>query len=431
MKESHREGPASRPDPESCADGREAVGEALTGAHAGQPSSCEIMSSGVPTLLSEAEGHTEGGVMGEPLSDPAQSKTLHTRGNSLHGNREIPASSIADGSMDRSGKGTPHNPDMHGAGKSDGGVVPKKSPNNNGPQTFAEAMEGRPSTQGNLPQTATSPTQSGTDVSPGLQRVREAARRDKRVRFTSLLHHIDVPQLLQSFFSLKSEAAAGSDGVTWQQYEADVYDRIEDLHRRIHAGSYRAIPVKRAFIPKADGKLRPLGIAAVEDKIVQHAVVTILNQVYEADFLGFSYGFRPGRSAHDALDALWVGIMGKKVNWVLDADIRGFFDSINHEWLIKFVEHRIADRRLVRLIQKWLKAGVSEDGRWSETSVGTPQGAVVSPLLANVYLHYVFDLWVRQRHAEGDVVVVRYADDCAPRRREGSGSGPEPERHAA
>ena len=412
MKESHGKGPASHPDPESCVDGRKAGGEALTGAHAGQPLSCEIRCSGVPTPLSEAEGNTKGGDMGEPLSDPAQSKTLRMRGNSLHGNREIPMSSVVDGSMDRSGKGTPHNPDMHDAGKSDGGIVPKKLPNNG--RRPAEAMEGRPPTEGNSMQTAMSPTQSGINVSPGLQRVREIARRDKKVRFTALLHHIDVPLLIQSFYSLKSEAAPGSDGVTWQQYEADVYGRIEDLHRRIHTGSYRATPVKRAYIPKADGTMRLLGIAAVEDKIVQRAVVTVLNQVYEADFLGFSYGFRPGRSAHDALDALWVGIMGKKVNWVLDADIRGFFDTINHEWLVKFVEHRIADRRIVRLIQKWLKAGVSEDGCQSETKVGAPQGAVVSPLLANVYLHYVFDLWVhqwRQRNAKGDVIVVRYADD--------------------
>jgi group II intron reverse transcriptase/maturase len=204
------------------------------------------------------------------------------------------------------------------------------------------------------------------------------ARRDKKVRFTALLHHLDVPMLIRSFYALKSDAAPGSDGVTWQQYEADLEGRIDDLHRRIHSGRFRATPVKRAYIPKSDGTMRPLGIAAVEDKVVQHAVVTILNQVYEADFLGFSYGFRPGRSAHDALDVLWMGITGNKVNWVLDADIRGFFDTIAHEWLVQFVEHRIADRRIVRLIQKWLKAGVSEDGRWSETVVGTPQGAVAT-----------------------------------------------------
>lgn len=412
MKESHGKGPASHPDPESCVDGRKAGSEALTGAHAGQSLSCEIRSSGVPTPLSEAEGHIVDGDIGETSTDPAQSKTLSMRENSLHGNREIPRSSLVDGARDRSGKGTPHNPDMHDLGKSDDGIVPEKSPNKG--RRPAEAMEGRPSTEGNSVQPTTSPTQSGTNVSPGLQRVQEMARKDRKVRFTALLHHLDEPLLLQSFYALKSEAAPGSDGVTWQQYEADVYNRIENLHRRIHTGSYRASPVKRAYIPKADGTRRPLGIAAVEDKVVQHAVVTILQQVYEVDFLGFSYGFRPGRSAHDALDALWVGIMGKKVNWVLDADIRGFFDSINHEWLVKFVEHRIADRRITRLLQQWLRAGVSEDGRWSETKVGTPQGAVASPLLANVYLHYVFDLWVQQwrkRNTKGDVIVVRYADD--------------------
>ncbi|CAN5290055.1 group II intron reverse transcriptase/maturase [soil metagenome] len=412
MKESCGNGPASHPVPESCVDGRKAGGEALTGAHAVQPSNCEIRSSGVPTPLCEAEGHTEVGVMGEPSSDPAQSQTLSMRGNSLHGNREIPGLSLVDGSGDRSEKGSHPKSDMHDLGKSDDGIVPKKLPNNG--RRPAEAMEGRPSTKGNSVQTATSPTQSGIDVPSGLQRVREMACRDKKARFTALLHHLDVPLLLRSFYSLKSDAAPGSDGVTWQQYEADLERRIEELHRRIHAGSYRATPVKRAFIPKADGTLRPLGIAAVEDKVVQHAVVTILNQVYETDFLGFSYGFRPGRSAHDALDALWVGLMGKKVNWVLDADIRGFFDSINHEWLVKFVEHRIADQRMVRLIRKWLTAGVSEDGRWSPTEKGTPQGAVVSPLLANVYLHYVFDLWVQQwrkRNAKGEAIVVRYADD--------------------
>jgi len=251
-------------------------------------------------------------------------------------------------------------------------------------------------------------------VSPGLERVREVARKDKKARFTALLHHVTADALTRSFYALKSQAAPGIDGMTWRQYEVGLDDRIVDLLRRVQVGTYRATPVKRVFIPKADGTQRPLGIAALEDKIVQHAVVTVLNAVYEADFLGFSYGFRPGRSAHDALDAMTVGILGKKVNWVLDADIRGFFDTIGHEWLVKFVEHRIADRRIVRLIQKWLRAGVSENGQWSPTEVGTPQGAVVSPLLANVYLHYVFDLWVQQwrsRHARGDVVVVRYADD--------------------
>ena len=205
------------------------------------------------------------------------------------------------------------------------------------------------------------------------------------------------------------------DGVTWQQYEQGLDDRLTDLHARVHRSTYRAQPSRRVYIPKADGRQRPLGIAALEDKIVQQAMVTVLNQVYEEDFLGFSYGFRPGRSQHDALDALWMGLMGKRVNWVLDLDIRGFFDTIDHEWLMRFIEHRIADRRVLRLIRKWLRAGVSEDGEWSRTSVGTPQGSVISPLLANVYLHYVFDLWVqwwRKHRAAGDVTVVRYADDA-------------------
>jgi group II intron reverse transcriptase/maturase len=241
-----------------------------------------------------------------------------------------------------------------------------------------------------------------------------AARKDKRARFTALLHHITTDHLRGSFHALKRRAASGVDGVTWHQYEVDLEARLVDLHQRIHRGTYRAQPSKRVYIPKPDGRQRPLGIAALEDKVVQMAVVWVLNCIYERDFLGFSYGFRTGRGPHDALDALWVGIMGTKVNWVLDADIQGFFDTINHGWLLKFIEHRIADRRILRLIQKWLRAGVSEDVQWSRTTVGTPQGAVVSPLLANVYLHYVFDLWVqlwRTKVATGDVVVVRYADD--------------------
>ena len=202
--------------------------------------------------------------------------------------------------------------------------------------------------------------------------------------------------------------------MTWQEYETGLEGRLADLHSRVQRGAYRAKPSRRVYIPKADGRQRPLGVAALEDKIVQQAVVTILNQIYEVDFKGFSYGFRPGRSPHQALDALSVGIHRKRVKWVLDADIRGFFDNVSHEWVMKFIEHRVADRRMLRLIQKWLKAGVSEDGEWSETKVGTPQGSVVSPLLANVYLHYVFDLWIeawRKRVAHGDVIVVRYADD--------------------
>jgi group II intron reverse transcriptase/maturase len=263
-------------------------------------------------------------------------------------------------------------------------------------------------------QAAASRTQSRIDALDALDRVREAARRDRRARFTALLHHVTAERLQEGFFALKHEAAPGVDGITWEQYDVGLEDRLRDLHRRIHEGTYRAQPSRRVFIPKADGRPRPLGIAALEDKIVQQAVVRVLNQIYEVDFLGFSYGFRPGRSQHDALDALWVGLTVKKVNWVLDADIRGFFDNIDHGWLLKFLEHRIADRRILRLIQQWLRAGVSEDGQWTKTAVGTPQGAVASPFLANVFLHYVFDLWVQQRRtkfAAGDMIVVRYADD--------------------
>jgi RNA-directed DNA polymerase len=240
-------------------------------------------------------------------------------------------------------------------------------------------------------------------------------RKRKGERFTALLHHLTPKLLKDSFYALKREAAPGVDGVRWEEYETGLEDRIADLHSRVHGGVYRAQPSRRVYIPKADGRQRPLGIAALEDKIVQQAVVTILNQIYENDFLGFSYGFRPGRSAHQALDALTVGITRKRVNWVLDLDIRGFFDNMDHGWTIRFLQHRVADPRILRLIQKWLKAGVSEEGQWSESKIGTPQGAVISPLLANIYLHYAFDVWVqvwRKKVARGDVIVVRYADDA-------------------
>lgn len=248
----------------------------------------------------------------------------------------------------------------------------------------------------------------------GLWGVRQAAKRDKKLQFTALLHHVTAELLRASYFELNRSAKPGVDEVTWREYGVGLEERLTDLHGRIHRGAYRAQPSKRAWIPKADGRQRPLGIAALEDKVVQQAVRTVLDQIYEEDFLGFSYGFRPGRGGHDALDALWVGIHRGKVNWVLDADIRGFFDAIDHTWMLKFLEHRIADRRILRLIAKWLRAGVSEDGEWSPTTVGTPQGAVISPLLANVFLHYVLDLWVhqwRQRQARGAVIIVRYADD--------------------
>jgi group II intron reverse transcriptase/maturase len=251
-------------------------------------------------------------------------------------------------------------------------------------------------------------------VSQALERVRQAAKQSGEERFTALLHHIDRDLLRQSFYALKRDAAVGVDGVTWQDYEGDLESNLADLHDRVHRGAYRALPSRRGYILKPDGRRRPLGITALEDKLLQRAVAAVLNAIYEEDFLGFSYGFRPERSQHDALDALMVGIERKKVNWILDFDVRDFFGSVNHEWLIRFLEHRIGDERILRLIRKWLKAGVLEEGEWTENTEGTPQGATISPLLGNAYLHYVFDLWAQQwrtRHATGDMIIVRYADD--------------------
>jgi group II intron reverse transcriptase/maturase len=248
----------------------------------------------------------------------------------------------------------------------------------------------------------------------GLQRVRETSKRDKRVKFTALLHHITLSLLVESFYDLNKMAAVGVDGVTWRDYENILYERLHELHREIHTGAYRAQASRWTFILKADGNLRPLGIAAVEDKIVQQAVVKVLNAIYEEDFLGFSYGFRQGRGQHDALDAVWMGILTKQIGWILDADISAFFDTIDNEWMMKFLQHRIVDKRILRLIKKWLKAGVIEDGKRIASERGTPQGAVISPLLANIYLHYVFDTWThhwREHYARGDVIMVRYADD--------------------
>jgi len=336
---------------------------------------------------------------------------------------------------------------MNGDGKSDRPVVPEKPPNKDGlrgrrgyggpstgtkvetPDTAkgtptvalprggptAEGVEERGLAKGNPRQQNTSRTQSRADVQSALERVRQAARRDRQLRFTALLHHVYQPETLrEAYFRLKREAAPGVDRVTWRQYGEGLEENLQDLTERLKRGAYRAKPVRRTFIPKADGRQRPLGVTALEDKVVQRATVEVLNAIYETDFLGFSYGFRPGRSQHDALDALYTGLLTRKVNWVLDADIRGFFEAIDHGWLVKFVEHRIADRRVVRLIQKWLNAGVLEDGTWTRSEQGTPQGGSASPLLANIYLHYVFDLWAQQwrrRQARGDVIVVRFADD--------------------
>jgi group II intron reverse transcriptase/maturase len=303
---------------------------------------------------------------------------------------------------------------MNGRRKSDRPVVPTKLPNKTG-RPVAEAVEGKGLAKGNPSSQSTLRTQGRARVSNARARIRQAAKRDKQMRFTALFHHIsDVAALRDAYFRLKREAAPGLDGVTWQQYGEQLEANLQALSVRLKRGAYRAKPVRRAYIPKADGKQRPLGVTALEDKLVQLATVEVLNVIYETDFLGFSYGFRPGRGQHDALDALAYGLERKQGGWVLDADIRGFFDAIDHGWMVKFLEHRIADKRVVRLIQKWLNAGVLEEGKLTHVDVGTPQGGSISPLLANIYLHYVLDLWAhqwRRRHARGDVLIVRYADD--------------------
>ena len=302
---------------------------------------------------------------------------------------------------------------MNDHGKSDGPVLPAKPPNKPG-LPGAEVVEGRGPAKGSTASETRPGRSAGQGVSSDLDRVRQVACVDKDVRFTALLHHVTVDRLESAYRAISPGAAAGVDGVTWRDYGPDLEANLRDLHARVQRGAYRARPTRRVFIPKPDGRLRPLGVAALEDKILQRAVVEVLNAVYEADFLGFSYGFRPARSPHEALDALAVGIQRRKVNYVLDADIRDFFTRLDQGWLKRFLEHRIADQRVLRLIQKWLRAGVIEDGEWSDTPEGTAQGASVSPLLANVYLHYVFDLWAdqwRRRHAHGDVILVRFADD--------------------
>lgn len=350
----------------------------------------------------------------EPLFDATESETLRTCGNSMRENREtseIP-SRVAN-PEGTAGEGGCRTSGMYVSEESDGPIVPAKRANKAG-QPAAESVEERGSTKGNTGQTAAGRTPSRKPASIGLEGVRLAAKRSKRTRFTALLHHVNLDRLRTSYAEQNRQASPGIDRVTWAEYGENLETRLTDLHNRIHRGSYRAKPSKRTWIPKADGRQRPLGIASLEDKIVQQAVRTVLEQIYEEDFRGFSYGFRSRRSQHDALDAVYVGLEQRRVNWVLDADIQGFFDTIDHECLMKLIERRIADRRVLRLIRKWLRAGVSEDGEWSRTTVGTPQGAVISPLLANIYLHYVLDEWVsqwRRTEASGDVIIVRYADD--------------------
>src|SRR5215472_14715693 len=312
---------------------------------------------------------------------------------------------------------------MHGHEKSDPAIVAVK-PANKAEQpaaersaaelTAAEPVEPGAGTKGNAGQQTMPWAQSQTSMPHALERMRKVARERKKEKFISLFHHISIDLLDDAFYELKEDAAPGVDRLTWKDYEAKLEGNLEDLHDRVQRGAYRALPSRRVYIPKPDGRQRPIAVAALEDKIVQRAVATLLNAIYEEDFLGLSYGFRPGRGAHDAMDALCVGIHSKKVSWILDADIRSFFDEIDQEWLIRFLEHRIGDRRIIRLIQKWLKVGVLEDGVVTASDRGTGQGAVISPLLANIYLHYALDLWAerwRRREVTGDMIIVRYADD--------------------
>ena len=306
----------------------------------------------------------------------------------------------------------------HGSGKSDCCVVPKKLPNKAAGEipAAAEAVEGRRQAKGNVIEAHACRTPCRAyDVHSALDGIRQTAKGNRQARFTTLMHHVyAVERLEAAYFALKRDAAPGVDGQTWTQYGQGLQDNLRDLSARLARGGYHAKPVRRVYIDKTDGSKRPLGVPALEDKIVQRAAVEVLNAIYEQDFLGFSYGFRPARSAHNALDAVVVGVGARKVNWVLDADISKFFDTIEHDWLVKFIEHRVADKRIVRLIRKWLNAGVLEEGRRTQSELGTVQGGSISPLLANIYLHYAFDLWAvqwRGRHARGDVIAVRYADD--------------------
>jgi len=336
-------------------------------------------------------------------------------GSFLHGNRETRQAPTpkAKGRRVVSVKERTRRIDAEANRESDGVVVPEKSPNKEAP-ALAEEMEGRTSAKRNAGEEATNRIQSRNTVSFGLEGVRRRAKTDKTCCFTALLHHITPELLRQSFYELNRKAAPGIDSVTWHDYEKQLEERLPNLHTEIHKGSYRAKPVLRTYIPKANGQKRPLGITAIEDKLVQQAVVNVLTPIYETEFYGFSYGYRPGRSQHGALDALATAILTKRISWILDADLQGFFDSIPHERLLEFIRKRVGDKRILRLISRWLKTGYSEDGRPYRQTVGTPQGSVISPLLANIYLHYALDEWVeneRRTRPNGEVIIVRFADD--------------------
>ena len=412
MKESHREGLANHSGPESCGCARESRPEALTGEHAG----CVIEPRNQQSLDADPVNQVGKATRKDaPRQVPLRSDSVEERsmyGRSMCENRED--SSVAPARKSgRGGKPIRSKPPMYDDESSDGCIVSTNVPNK-ASRCASEGQERRHPAKGNVDKTATCRTQSRTTASEGLERIRERARTHKDERFTALLHHVNVRLLEESFYELKRSANPGVDGVTWSDYQQRLEDNLKGLHERIHRGAYTAKPSKRGYIPKPNGEQRALGIASLEDKVVQRAVVKVLNAIYEEDFLGFSYGFRPHRSPHRALGALSVGIQRKNVHYILDADIRGYFDNMSHEWTVKFIEHRVGDKRVLRLIQQWLAAGVLEETTWKPLTKGTPQGATISPLLANVYLHYVFDLWThhwRQKQAEGAVIAVRFADD--------------------
>lgn len=419
MKESCSKDLANHTGPESCAGARKGTGEALTGVRTGQVLSREsIVFRGADAVVRSGRQHFEHRE-GEMFEGPARSETLSMYGNTLRENREIPCSSSEehDSSKGALCEVQGHKTQMYGHGKTDGSVLPTKSLNKGSAAALlAEEMEGRGPAKGNSIERSKFRTQGREDLSQALDRIRQAARADKHQRFTALWHHAyALERLREAYYGLKRKAAAGIDEVTWKEYGEDLDAKLQDLSERLRRGAFRAHPVRRVYIDKATGGQRALGVAALEDKLVQRATAEVLSAIYEEDFVGFSYGFRPGRSPHSALDALSVGIERRKVGWILDLDIRSFFDTLDWDWLIRFVGHRVADRRVVRHIMKWLKAGVLEEGRRIETDEGVIQGGSISPLLANIYLHYVFDLWAeqwRKRHSHGDVIIVRFADDA-------------------
>jgi len=407
------EGVATHIGPEPCVCAREGAGEASAGERIGQPLSRE--SKDIPGA--DVVNSTEGDMAERDIASAATARRgrrpWHVRKllEREPGDLWFIRGACAAGSRREDEESQPA---MHEREKSDPAIVAAKS-TNEAERSGSEPMEPRAGTEGNaIPQSAFR-TQGRADASQARERIRQAARRNKKEKFTALLHHVTVEALEDAFYATAKNAAAGIDGVTWRDYEADLGRKLDILHERVQSGAYRATPSRRVYIPKSDGGRRPLAVAALEDKIVQRAVVDVLNAIYEEDFLGFSYGFRPGRSAHDALDALATAVTRTKVNFIVDADIAKFFDTVSQEWLIRFLEHRIGDPRILRLIQKWLKAGVLEDGRIAVHEQGTGQGAAISPLLANIYLHYALDLWAarwRRREARGDMVIVRYADDA-------------------